>query len=266
LQRYHLVHISWGVCRVVQLTLHFRTCSHTLRSPYQSHAAVGTHARTHAPLLALAIQFWVSVSPGAGANSDYDMLISPAVSGHPSAISIHAASYPTHYLSVDESSPFGDLQFLDGVASGTAEQQAAASWEVVEPLAPGAGSKLYSLKSLSTGAYLSLALNSTAPCFKGDPNSFDVIADKSPANPKAATWAIGQKPPAPPAEVSERELAHFRFSFHRRPIFRIFPRFFFVAFALALRVTAITRPRKVPCVPSLDCQFPQLLLIPISPH
>ena len=181
---------------------------------------------THAPLLALAIQFWVSVSPGAGANSDYDMLISPAVSGHPSAISIHAASYPTHYLSVDESSPFGDLQFLDGVASGTAEQKAAASWEVVEPLAPGAGSKLYSLKSLSTGAYLSLALNSTAPCFKGDPNSFDVIADKSPANPKAATWAIGQKPPAPPAEVRKRELAHFCFSFHRRPILE-FSRIFF---------------------------------------
>lgn len=154
-------------------------------------------------------QFWASVSPGAGANSDYDMLISPAVNGHSSSISIHAASYPTHYLSVDQSSPFGNLQFLDGVASGTAEQRAAASWEVVSALAPGAGSKLYSLKSQSTGAYLSLALNSTAPCLKGDPNSFDVIADKSPSNPKAATWAIGQKPPAPPAEVSMSSLFLF---------------------------------------------------------
>jgi hypothetical protein len=36
---------------------------------------------------------------------------------------------------------------------------------------------------------------------KGDPASFDVIADKTPADPKAATWAIGEKPPAPPARV-----------------------------------------------------------------
>lgn len=150
-------------------------------------------------------QFWASVSPSAQANADFNMLVAPALNGAPDAISLHAASYPTHYLSVSSTSPSGDLQFVDGAAGGSAAEKAAASWQVVPALAAGAPGVLYSLRSMSTGgasgAYLSLAPNSTAPCLVGDPASFDVIADKSPADPKAATWAIGEKPPAPPARV-----------------------------------------------------------------
>ena len=150
-------------------------------------------------------QFWASVSPSAQANADFNMLVAPALNGAADAISLHAATYPTHYLSVSGASSSGDLQFVDGVASGSAVGKAAASWQIVPALAAGAPGALYSLRSMSTGsasgAYLSLATNSTAPCLKGDPASFDVIADKTPADPKAATWAIGEKPPAPPARV-----------------------------------------------------------------